>query len=204
MQMIQIFGAWIGVAPVTSLDLGHALDYVKTVKETYAEGYDNGSVTVTQRLLDAPEFSSVKQELAALCLEYVHTQGHRVQGVQIGNSWGNTLKRDEPIHVHTHPNSYVSGVFYLTDGAPLNFHNPLQTEDLFMVRPLVEWQENNEHTWQVLKVPVRAGYVLLFPSRLKHHVDKSDTDYRYSIAFNTMPTGAIGDESKELDITGIQ
>jgi uncharacterized protein (TIGR02466 family) len=204
MQMIQIFGTWIGIAPIKNLDLEQAQEYVKTIPEQYAEGYDNGSVTVTQRLLDAPEFDTVKQELEQLTLEYVHLQGHRVERVQIGNSWGNTLKRDEPIHMHTHPNSYVSGVFYLTDGVPLNFHNPLQTEDLFMVRPLVEWKEDNEYTWQVLKVPIRAGYVILFPSKLKHHVDKSDTDYRYSIAFNSMPVGAIGDSTKELDITGIQ
>ena len=204
MQMIQIFGTWIGIAPVTSLDIQAATQYVQTVEETHAEGFDNGTVTVTQRLLDAPEFSAVKRELEQLTLDYVHLQGHRVHSVQIGNSWGNTLKRNEPIHTHTHPNSYVSGVFYLTDGVPLNFHNPLQTEDLFMLRPLVEWQEHNEYTWQVLKVPIKAGYVVLFPSKLKHHVDKCDTDYRYSIAFNTMPIGAIGDSTKELSITGIE
>lgn len=204
MQMIQIFGTWIGVAPVKTLDLKGALEYVQTVPETVAEPGTNGSVTESQRLLDAPEFETVKRELEQLALEYVHLQGHRVHSVQIGNSWGNTLKHSEPIHMHTHPNSYVSGVFYLTDGVPLNFHNPLLTEDLFMVRPLVEWQEDNQYTWQVLKVPIRAGYVILFPSRLKHHVDPSDTDYRYSIAFNSMPTGSIGDSTKELDITGIR
>ena len=204
MQMIQIFGTWIGVAPVKSLDLRTALEYVQTVPETVAEPGTNGSVTESQRLLDVPEFVTVKRELEQLALEYVHLQGHRVHSVQIGNSWGNTLKHNEPIHMHTHPNSYVSGVFYLTDGVPLNFHNPLLTEDLFMVRPLVEWQEDNQYTWQVLKVPIRAGYVILFPSRLKHHVDPSDTDYRYSIAFNSMPTGSIGDSTKELDITGIR
>jgi uncharacterized protein (TIGR02466 family) len=204
MQMIPIFGTWVGAAPINSLNLEQALEHVQGLEEHHAEGYDNGTVTVTQRLLDDPAFGSVKSELEQLVLEYVHLQGHSVGGVRIGNSWGNTLKRDEPIHTHTHPNSYVSGVFYLTDGVPLNFHNPLQTEDLFMVRPLVQWNEHNEYTWQVLRVPIRAGYVLLFPSKLKHHVDKSNTDYRYSIAFNTMPIGAIGDSTKELDITGIQ
>ena len=204
MQMIQIFGTWIGVAPVTNLDTGAALEYLQSIPETDKQSGTNGAVTQSQRLLDAPVFAQTKSELELLALEYVHTQGHTVTGVQIGNSWGNTLRKSEPIHTHTHPNSYVSGVFYLTDGAPLNFHNPLLTEDLFMVRPLVEWQENNPHTWQVLKVPIKQGYVILFPSRLKHHVDPSDTDYRYSIAFNTMPIGAIGDDTKELDITGIQ
>jgi len=204
MQMIQIFGTWIGVAPIRNIDTQALLLHVQSLPETVAGPGTSGSVTQSQRLLDAPEFSSVKRELEQLCFEYVHTQGHRVQGVQIGNSWGNTLRRNEPIEAHTHTNSYVSGVFYLTDGSPLNFHNPLLTEDLFMVRPLVEWQEHNPHTWQVLKVPIKEGYAILFPSRLRHHVDPSDTDYRYSIAFNSMPVGAIGDSTKELDIIGIQ
>jgi len=204
MQMIQIFGTWIGVAPITNLDRDAALEYLQSIPETPKESGTNGAVTQSQRLLDAPLFAQTKSELELLALEYVTTQGHSVTGVHIGNSWGNTLRKNEPIHTHTHPNSYVSGVFYLTDGVPLNFHNPLLTEDLFMVRPTVLWQENNPHTWQVLKVPIKPGYAILFPSRLKHHVDPSDTDYRYSIAFNTMPVGAIGDESKELDITGIQ
>jgi uncharacterized protein (TIGR02466 family) len=204
MQMIPIFGTWVGVAPIHSLNIDSALEHVQSRDEEHAYGGGNGSVTVTQRLLDADVFKSVKQECETLAHEYVKLQGHQVEAVRIASSWGNTLKKDEPIHVHMHPNSYVSGVFYLTDGAPLNFHSPYQTEDLFTLRPLVKWEEHNEYTWQVLKVPIKAGYVLLFPSRLKHNVDNNTNDYRYSIAFNTMPIGAIGDSTKELSITGIE
>jgi uncharacterized protein (TIGR02466 family) len=204
MQMIPIFGTWVGMAKLQSLDIAAALEHVGTLDKKHESGSNNGSVTITQRLLDAPIFQAVKAECEQLSKDYVKLQGHQVEQVKIASSWGNTLGKDDPIHVHMHPNSYVSGVFYLTEGAPLNFHNPLQTEDLFTLRPLVQWDEHNHHTWQVLKLPIKPGYMLLFPSRLLHHVENNDNDFRYSIAFNTMPTGLIGDTTKELNIVGVE
>lgn len=203
MQMIQIFGAWVAVAKIQSLDLALALEHVQTLDRVQEEG-NSGSVTLTQRLLDDSVFTAVKAECQLLSKAYVDLQGHQVAQVKITSSWGNTLGKNDPIQVHMHPNSYVSGVFYLTEGAPLNFHNPLQTEDLFTLRPLVRWDENNHHTWQVLKLPIKPGYVILFPSRLLHHVDPNDNDFRYSIAFNTMPIGLIGDRTKELNIVDVE
>lgn len=203
MQMIPIFGTWVGVAQLRSLDIAAALEHVGTLEQK-PESSGRGSVTTTQRLLDAPLFQAVKAECEQLSKAYVKLQGHEVHEVRIASSWGNTLGKDDPIHVHMHPNSYVSGVFYLTEGAPLNFHNPLQTEDLFTLRPLVRWHEHNQHTWQVLKLPIKPGHILIFPSRLLHHVEQNDNDFRYSIAFNTMPTGSIGDTTKELNIVGVE
>lgn len=204
MQMIQIFGAWVAVTKLQSLDIPSSLEHVKTLDVKYEYDGDHSSVTITQRLLDAPIFEAVKAECEHLSKAYVDLQGHQVDHVKIVSSWGNTLRKAAEIHVHMHPNSYVSGVFYLTEGAPLNFHNPLQTEDLFTLRPLVRWDDQNQHTWQVLKLPIKPGYLFLFPSRLLHHVDQNDNDFRYSIAFNTMPTGSIGDSTKELNIVKVE
>ena len=131
MQMIPMFGTYVGAAKLKSLNVDSALEYVKNLKEHDAYGGDNGAVTVTQRLLDEPIFKDVKDECEHLAKAYVDVQGHQVDEVKIASSWGNTLKKDEPIHVHMHPNSYVSGVLYLTGGSSLSFHHPLITEDLF-------------------------------------------------------------------------
>lgn len=55
-----------------------ALEHVKTLDEKYAHGGDNGNVTVTQRLLDAPMFSEVKKECEHLAKAYVDVQGHQL------------------------------------------------------------------------------------------------------------------------------
>jgi len=204
MQMIPIFGAYVGAAKLESLDVNAALEYVKTLDEKDAYGGDNGAVTITQRLLDAPMFSEVKKECEHLAKAYVEVQGHTVDQVQIASSWGNTLRKDEPIHPHTHPNSYISGVLYLTGGSSLNFHHPLVTEDLFTFRPVVVWDAENPHTWQVMSMNPEPGALFLFPSKLKHHVDNNENDFRYSIAFNTLPTGPIGDNTKEMNIATVK
>ena len=204
MQMIPIFGTYVGAAKLKSLDVAAALEHVKTLEETDAYGGDNGAVTITQRLLDAPLFSEVKKECEHLAKAYVDVQGHQVDEVKIASSWGNTLRKNEPIHVHMHPNSYVSGVLYLTDGSTLNFHNPLITEELFTFRPLVIWDGENPHTWQVMSMTPEPGALFLFPSKLKHHVEHNENDFRYSIAFNTLPIGSIGDSTKEMNIEKIK
>lgn len=203
MQMIPMFGTYVGAAKLKSLNVDSALEYVKNLKEHDAYGGDNGAVTVTQRLLDEPIFKDVKDECEHLAKAYVDVQGHQVDEVKIASSWGNTLKKDEPIHVHMHPNSYVSGVLYLTGGSSLSFHHPLITEDLFTFRPLITWDADNHHTWQVMSMNPEPSALFLFPSKLKHHVDANENDYRYSIAFNTLPVGSIGDSTKEMNIHSI-
>ena len=151
MQMIQIFGAWIGATRLSSLDINAALDYVQTIDNDIG---GNGATTVTQRLLDVPVFNSVKKEIEILTKEYVVNQGHIVDEVKISSSWGNTLTKGQPISMHQHPNSYVSGVLYLTEGAPLHFHNPLQTEDLFTFRPNVQWDALKSRTRQYVPISI--------------------------------------------------
>jgi uncharacterized protein (TIGR02466 family) len=204
MEMIQVFGIWIGAAKLESLDINKALQYVQTLDEEYAYGGVTGTVTITQRLLDAPIFTDVKKEIETLSKEYASIHGHIVDEVKIASSWGNILRRDEPINVHTHPNSYISGVFYLTDGSPLHFHNPLLTEDLFTFKPLVQWDPDNSHTWQVIHLEPKPGWMFLFPSKVKHHVEYNDNDYRYSIAFNTLPVGPIGNSTTQMTIKTLE
>jgi uncharacterized protein (TIGR02466 family) len=201
MQMIQIFGAWVGVAKLENLDIEKSLAHVQTLD--YENGV-NGATTANQRLLDLPIFKDVKVEIEELSKEYASQQGHVVDRVKIASSWGNILTKGQPISVHHHANSYISGVFYLTHGAPINFHNPLLTEDLFTFRPVVQWDPNNIHTWQVLHLEPKPGWMFLFPSKLNHHVGDNETDYRYSIAFNTLPVGELGDITKQINIKSLE
>ena len=204
MELVSIFGTWVAAAKLESLDINAALEYVKTLDNKDVSNGDNGSVTVTQKLLDAPIFKNVKEECEYLSKLYVEDQGHIVDQIKISSSWGNTLKQNEPINIHNHPNSYVSGVFYLTEGSPLNFHNPLTTEDLFTFRPLIKWDENNSRTWQMAKLGLKPGWVFIFPSKLKHHVNNNDNEYRYSVAFNTLPVGLTGDLTQQINIKTIE
>jgi len=185
MQIIPIFGTHLGVAKLESLDIGKALTHVNTLKTYTKPGHAHNTETI--RLLHDSFFISVKHECEKLSKEYINALGHELDRIKITSSWGNELRKGDPVNVHNHPNSFISGVFYLTDGSPLNFHNPLSHEDLFTFRTKVLHDDENPHTWQILKIPINPGYLILFPSKIMHHVEQNENDYRYSVAFNTLP-----------------
>jgi len=90
---------------------------------------------------------------------------------------------------HTHRMSYISAVYYLTDGAPTSFSDPVakRTDNS------LEVHNNNPRTALVEAVP---GKLILFPSWLEHSTlpHQSFAD-RWSISFNTMPSGNINIKS---------
>jgi uncharacterized protein (TIGR02466 family) len=204
MNLIELFGVYIGSTKLESLDIVKAIKFVNSIEHESAEGGDHGQVSVSQMILHEPFFKDVKDEIEHLATTYVSMHGHAIDQVQIASSWGNILTSGEPIHAHSHANSYVSGSFYLTTGAPIHFHNPLTTEELFTLSPNVVFDEKNKLTWRTIYIEPTPGQVLFFPSKLKHHVESNNTNYRYSIAFNTLPTGAFGHTTKHINISSLR
>ena len=73
---------------------------------------------------------------------------------------------------HSHPNNFLSGVYYVRTGPgadSLNFHDP--GRQAYVIRPPVV-ELTAENTDQVV-VRVRDGTLLLFPSYLEHSVDRT-------------------------------
>src|SRR5690606_26587540 len=107
-------------------------------------------------------------------------------GVQITGCWATVLARGATHKSHTHPNNYLSAVYYLRThpGAEtINFHDPRSQAGV--VRPPVT-ELTAENTDQVV-VPVASGTLLMFPAYLPHSVDESASDEeRISVSFNLM------------------
>ena len=109
--------------------------------------------------------------------------------------WANKTVTNGAHHVHNHPNSLLSGIFYLTDSTPTVFGEPLKWH-----LPLVQAMNSGQSTTRV--TPVK-GRLLIFPSTLMHGTDKSnDNEPRYSMSFNTFIQGELGDEPS-LDYVSI-
>ncbi len=105
---------------------------------------------------------------------------------EITGCWANMNPPDAAHGMHSHPNNFLSGVYYVqtNKGAEtINFHDPRsQTE---IIKPAVT-ELIAENTDQVV-VKVRNGTILIFPSWLKHSVDANGSDKtRISISFNVM------------------
>tara|TARA_R110000744_G_scaffold317932_1_gene424504 strand:+ start:139 stop:753 length:615 start_codon:yes stop_codon:yes gene_type:complete len=115
----------------------------------------------------------------------------------ITQSWINYTDKGEFHHEHTHSNSYLSGVLYLntTDKDRITFH---KTEYEQIQLAVEEYNTFNSPTWHI---PVKQGMIIIFPSSLKHSVEKvMEKDTRISLSFNSFVTGNIGDKANLTEI----
>lgn len=109
----------------------------------------------------------------------------------ITQSWMNYSKKGQWHHGHEHPNSILSGVFYIqTDGEDkINFEKN-NYEQISI--PTEKWNLFNSKTWWL---EATQGRLILFPSSLRHSVSVIQTDHtRISLSFNTFAKGLIGSE----------
>jgi uncharacterized protein (TIGR02466 family) len=105
---------------------------------------------------------------------------------EITGCWATVLAPGASHKLHSHPNNFLSGVYYVRTGEgadTINFHDPRRQASV--VRPpVVELTAQN--TDQVV-VRVSDGTLLLFPSWLEHSVDANRSEgERLSISFNLM------------------
>ena len=108
--------------------------------------------------------------------------------VYITESWINYTYPGQHHHLHYHPNSFISGVFY---------YNTIPNDGLVFVKTVkgmfeIEPKEYNYLNSDSWSLPVINGDLLLFPSTLQHQVDKNKSnDVRISLSFNTFIKGDI-------------
>ena len=122
--------------------------------------------------------------------------GH--EAFEITGCWATVLARGAAHRLHSHPNNYLSGVYYVRThpGADtINFHDPRHQASV--IRPPVV-ALTGENTDQVV-VRVTNGTMLLFPSYLEHSVDATGgKEERISISFNIMFSAFTEELSKPL------
>jgi uncharacterized protein (TIGR02466 family) len=113
--------------------------------------------------------------------------------LKITQSWLNWTKPGQHHHKHAHPNSLISGCYYVNarkDSDKIFFYRDGYQQIKF---PPVEWNPYNSESWWY---PVNTGDLVLFPSSLTHMVQPVEgEDTRISLAFNTFPIGMIGEEN---------
>lgn len=105
---------------------------------------------------------------------------------EITGCWATVLAKGAMHRAHSHPNNFLSGVYYVRTqpGADtINFHDPRHQASV--IRPPVV-ELTAENTDQVV-VRVTNGTLLLFPSYLEHSVDTNmSEEERISLSFNIM------------------
>jgi len=116
----------------------------------------------------------------------------------ITGCWATVLAKGAIHKAHSHPNNFLSGVYYVrthlgTD--TINFHDP-RSQTSVIRPPVVELTAEN--TDQVV-MTVKNGTLLIFPAYLQHSVDANMSEKeRISISFNIMFSSFTENLSKPL------
>lgn len=106
----------------------------------------------------------------------------------ITGCWANFNPTGGLNSVHTHPNNYLSGVYYVQTPAgadSIDFFDPRPAAVAWMPRT----RQLNRFNGNRMSVKVQPGRLVLFPAWLSHSVPLNRTNQeRVSIAFNAMFT----------------
>jgi len=116
----------------------------------------------------------------------------------ITGCWGNVAAPGAWHRMHSHPNNFLSGAYYVQvqEGADtINFHDPRPQTGI--LRPPVSALTSYNTDQVVVKVAI--GTLLVFPAWLPHSVDPNASEAdRLSVSFNAMLTGFAGELAKPL------
>ena len=117
----------------------------------------------------------------------------------ITQCWLNSSKYGQTHHRHIHPNSFLSGIFYLNDSdsntifVGKNSWKPMSSFfglcKIINVLPYDDPDLGIIHEENTVK-----GKLILFPSSVAHLTSPSCSfsDTRYTLSFNAFPSGKIG------------
>ncbi len=167
---------------------------LKFVGKNKKDFYKNdGNITSNNNyILNEKPFANIKKELFLIVQDYfnkVISPANKITPY-ITQSWLNYTEKNQYHHKHSHPNSLVSGVFYINcheEHDKIKFFN----DNYKTIRlEIKDWNLWNSETWWF---SVKTGDVILFPSSLTHMVETKEGDNtRISLAFNVFIKGTVG------------
>ena len=119
----------------------------------------------------------------------------------ITQSWINVTKPGEFHHPHSHPNSIVSGVFYIATEEDDTF---TLEDPNYRIKQIIKFEPTEYNAWNSIAwtLPSKNNELLLFPSWIKHRVEVNEraTRDRISISFNTFVRGIMGRKDRLNEI----
>ena len=178
---------------ITALAL-ELLKKEELINQEHSTTHQIAGFTENAELNRKPEYAPIMDWIRE-CLDEVRVARRlHCDRIDITQAWGvlTTYNTHQPKHFHT--NSYISGVFYLTDsptGTTIYHTSIWEREQQPMVtvsNSLGTGASDITH-----KVRAKAGTLSLFPSNIFHQVKPSkDFNDRYSLIVNTFPAGKMG------------
>ena len=189
MKTIHLFPKAVGLFKFERSLNKKELSKINLILKSLIKNTEN-SISQDKFVLDDPDFSELTEFINISIKKYLEEVYCEQTELRITESWLNKTKNGESHHYHCHPNSYISGVFYIktTDEDKIMFHNLDHRINYY--QPIInKWNEVNSQSWWL---PTPQNSLILFRSDLYHSVPKTLTDERISLSFNTFMVNSFG------------
>jgi len=190
LKTLNLFPKTVGLFDLERNLNNQELLKIDLILQDLEKNYEN-SISKNKSVLDDLDFYQLKAFVDLSIKQYLNEVYCEQTELRITQSWLNRTENGESHHEHCHPNSYLSGVFYVktTDNDRIMFHNNDSSFDYY--KPVVDkYNEVNSSTWWI---PTPQNSLILFRSNLHHSVPKTSTNNRISLSFNTFIQGNFGD-----------
>ena len=136
------------------------------------------------------QFCTIALENARNALDH---WGAVYEDIQITNCWANIYTHADSLQPHSHPNCFMSGVYYVKvpeNSPPIFFYDPRILTNNIISPASRKKTIYNMSSWGI---PMAEGMMLLWPAWMHHRAPENRTnDDRISIAFNIMFKGLVG------------
>ena len=135
--------------------------------------------------------------------DYCNVITNSDQRLVITQLWANKNPTGAKHHEHIHPNSILSGVFYLRQDKTLP---PIQFSKSNQQGLKLDPRKYTTHNAETFLLPCTAGELIIFPSDLRHSVPINvGKESRISLSFNTFSVDVLGSEDSltHLDIRSL-
>ena len=187
----------------SALDRQFTKQEINFVKQHYKQKRKNEGNTrsIESYVLNKTPLKNMKKFLEEQCQRYLEVACSPKGPLKlyITQSWFNYTHPNQFHHKHAHPNSFISGILYISADENVDlvrFYNPRESL-MFSIEPKNIHLCNAKNWW----FKIKTGQLLMFPSSLAHAVDiKKGTNSRISLSFNTFIKGVLGDNSKLTEL----
>ena len=154
----------------------------------------NGNMTSENiQILNEPAFENLKEVITMEANKFMRdVLSYRFDSVFITSSWVNINPPGTNHHTHIHPNSIVSGTYYLQtkEGCGDLVLSKPQKEIIPALREDIPLDNFSTSSWPISPFD---NLLVMFPSNVTHFVTHNESDEnRISLSFNTFVRGEMG------------
>lgn len=164
---------------------------LKYANDNQSLNQSGNMITTNHNILDIPYLSDLKKYLIEQINNYTYEvlSINKSVDVYITESWLNINPTDTSHHIHSHPNSFISGTYYFQGDTPISFKH--DHRNIFQNFGF-DFTKINSYNTNYCNIKIQEGRCLLFPSTLYHFVENNKSKQkRISLSFNTFIRGKL-------------